>query len=141
MSSQTTILVVDDIPLMRTILSKYVRSIAQRIFAETQAETEIQVLEAGSGQAALDALRRKDVDLVFLDLMMPEMDGLTFLAIKEKDPKLAPVPVVVCTALGEKETLSKALELGAVSYVLKPFTLRAIEEKLRHAIGLIPERA
>lgn len=141
MSRQTTVLVVDDIPLMRTILSKYVRNVGQKILSETDPGAEIQVIEASSGQTALETLRRKSVDLVFLDLMMPEMDGLTFLSLKEKDPNLRSIPVVVCTALGEKETLARAIELGALSYVLKPFTLKSVEDKLRQALGLIPQNA
>ncbi len=139
MSRQATVLVVDDIPLMRTILSKYVRNVGQKILSESDPNASIDVIEASSGQTALEALRRKSVDLVFLDLMMPEMDGLTFLEIKEKDPKLSSIPVVVCTALGEKETLAKAIELGALGYVLKPFTLKSIEDKLRQALNPIPQ--
>jgi CheY-like chemotaxis protein len=91
------------------------------------------VVEAPSGKEALEALRKHSVDLVFLDLMMPEMDGLTFLALKKDDPRVSGIPVIVCSALGEKETLARAQELGAVNYILKPFTVNSVEEKLRKA--------
>jgi len=77
------------------------------------------------------------VDLIFLDLMMPEMDGLTFLALKKDDPKISAIPVIVCSALGEKETVERACELGATGYIVKPFTLKAVEEKFREALAVM----
>lgn len=139
MSQRKTILVVDDIPLMRTILAKYVKSLGLKILAEDSGVAGIDVIEASSGKSALQRMKEKDVDVVFLDLMMPEMDGLTFLGVKRDDPKLSSVPVIVCSALGEKETIEKARQLGAMSYIVKPFTLKAVEEKFREAMAVTQE--
>jgi CheY-like chemotaxis protein len=137
MSALRTILIVDDIPLMRTILAKYVKTLSMRILAQEAGGASAQIVEAANGKAALELLKSRDVDLVFLDLMMPEMDGLTFLSVKKSDPHLSPIPVIVCSALGEKETVDRARELGAVGYIMKPFTMRSVEAKLREALPVL----
>lgn len=134
MSHRKTILVVDDIPLMRTILVKYVKSLGLKVLSEDAGLGGIDILEAANGRDALARLKDSQVDLIFLDLMMPEMDGLTFLANKQQMPEIASIPVIVCSALGEKETVERAKELGAASYIVKPFTLKSVEEKLREAM-------
>ena len=139
MPSKKTILVVDDIPLMRTMLVKYIKTLGMRILRDNYGIPGIDVLEAPNGKVALDKMKEHDVDLVFLDLMMPEMDGLTFLGIKRENPKLAKIPVIVCSALGEKDTVDKARDLGARSYIMKPFTLRTIEENLRDAMEMVKD--
>ena len=129
-----TILVVDDIPLMRTMLIKYIRSLGLKILREELGVTNVDILEAAHGKQALEVLESTEVDLIFLDLMMPEMDGLRFLALKQRDPSISEIPVIVCSALGEKQTVERAHSLGANSYIVKPFTLRSVEQKLREAM-------
>jgi CheY-like chemotaxis protein len=134
MAQRKTVLVVDDIPLMRTMLVKYVKSLGLKILKEELGIAGIEVAEAENGRQALELLQGRDVDLVFLDLMMPEMDGLAFLAAKKEDPTISAIPVIVCSALGEKGTVDRARELGASSYIMKPFSLKAVEEKFREAL-------
>lgn len=136
MANKKTILVVDDIPLMRTMLVKYIKTLGSKILKEEYGISEIDVIEASNGKIALDKLRAQPIDLIFLDLMMPEMDGLTFLGLKKDDQALEKVPVIICSALGEKETVDKALSLGARSYIMKPFTLKTIETNLRKAMEM-----
>jgi len=137
MPDRKTLLIVDDIPLMRTILAKYVKSLVTKVFAAELGAAGVDILEASNGKQALQKLSQEDVDLIFLDLMMPEMDGLTFLAKVKEDGKLNTIPVIVCSALGEKDTVERARALGAVSYILKPFTLKTVEEKVREALPVL----
>jgi two-component system chemotaxis response regulator CheY len=137
MSDKRTILVVDDIPLMRTILGKYVKGIGLKVLTEELGVSGLDILEAPNGAAALQLLKEQPIDLVFLDLMMPEMDGLAFLRQKGADPGIRGIPVIVCSALGEKDTVEKARELGAAGYIVKPFTLKAVEERFREAMTTI----
>jgi CheY-like chemotaxis protein len=139
MTRKKTVLIVDDIPLMRTILSKYIRTLALKAIAEESGNGTggFEILEAPNGKVALECMKGREIDLVFLDLMMPEMDGLTFLALRREDPRIADVPVIVCSALGEKETVDRAKELGATSYIVKPFTLKSVEEKFREAMAVL----
>ena len=137
MANKKTILVVDDIPLMRTMLVKYIKTLGTRILKDNFDIPGIDIIEAPNGKVALEKLKEHPVDLIFLDLMMPEMDGLTFLGLKRDDPRFNSIPVIVCSALGEKDTVDKAKDLGAKAYIMKPFTLKTIEENLREAMDLV----
>jgi adenylate cyclase len=137
MANKKVILVVDDIPLMRTMLVKYIKTLGMKILKENYNIPSIDVIEAPNGKVALEKMKEQPVDLIFLDLMMPEMDGLTFLGVKRESPEISPIPVIVCSALGEKDTIDKAKDLGAKAYIMKPFTLRTIEENLREAMELV----
>ena len=139
MPSKKTIMVVDDIPLMRTMLVKYIKTLGMKILKDNYDIPGIDVIEAPNGKIALEKLKEQPVDLIFLDLMMPEMDGLTFLGLKRELPQYNNIPVIVCSALGEKETVQKAKDLGAKAYIMKPFTLKTIEENLRDAMELVKE--
>lgn len=132
-----TILVVDDIPLMRTMLVKYIKTLGLKILREAIGVKGLEILEAANGADALDLLHDYDVDLVFLDLMMPEMDGLSFMRVKLEDDAIASIPVIVCSALGEKETVDEAESLGAVGFIVKPFTMKSVEEKFREALTVL----
>ena len=105
------ILVVDDdtLNLMRT----------QKIL-----EQSYDVLLAESGKEALALLPRHKVDLVLLDISMPKMDGIeTFERIKALPVKDFPakLPVIFLTASGDADDVMRAIELGAVNYLKKPF--------------------
>ena len=134
-----TILVVDDIPLMRTMLVKYIKSLGLKILNEEIGVEGIDILEAANGMDALDLLGEYHVDLIFLDLMMPEMDGLSFLSTKREDDSIANIPVIVCSALGEKDTVEEATALGATSFIVKPFTLKSVEDKFREALTTLQD--
>jgi c-di-GMP phosphodiesterase len=131
------ILIVDDIPLMRQLLKKYIEKIGRGL-ADGPAACQFELLEAGNGQEALDLLSRNrgSVDLIFLDLMMPECDGLTFLERRRSDAEINRVPVVLTTALGEESTIQKAVSLGAAAYIRKPFTSQGFEAVFRKFIGI-----
>lgn len=100
------ILVVDDdtMCLVRT------RRILERIY---------DVLLADSGEAALDILKKESVDLILLDIEMPKMNGFkTFEQMKEYPVE---APVIFLTASGDVDDVVSAIQLGAVSYLKKPF--------------------
>ena len=78
-------------------------------------------VEAESGNAALAALTEGVFDLVLLDLMMPEMDGLDVLHRLKNDAKWRNVPVIMLSALDETSRVIQCLEFGAEDYVVKPF--------------------
>ncbi|MBN1419857.1 MAG: response regulator [Planctomycetes bacterium] len=134
-SNEKTILIVDDIPLMRTMLSRYVKTITSKVLKEEYDIPSVDICEAENGLIALETVRSRPVDLIFLDLMMPEMDGLTFLEEMRKSPEYQEIPVVVCSALGEKETIARAINLGAKAYIIKPFTMKSVEKTVRDTLG------
>ena len=99
--------------------------------------------EAGSGFEALALLDRARPDVVLMDLMMPEMDGAaTTKAIRERNPN---VQVVVLTSFPEEDLVTKALQAGAISYLLKNVSAAELSAAIRRAYAgrstLAPEAA
>ncbi len=92
------------------------------------------VATAGNGQEALDRLREGQLaDLILLDLMMPVMDGWQFRVEQQRDPRLAPIPVVVLSAVYNAR--ERAAMLGAVDYMQKPVEFdKLIETAERHRL-------
>ena len=87
-----------------------------------------QVVEASTGQGALDKLRDTLPDLILLDVMMPELDGFEALQLIRE---ISTVPVIMLTARGTEEDRVRGLELGADDYVTKPFSPRELLSRVR----------
>jgi CheY-like chemotaxis protein len=115
-----SILIVDDDADVREMLSQFFAIEGYR------------VATAQNGQDALDQLRKgQQTDLILLDLMMPVMDGWQFRVEQQRDPQLAPIPVVVLSAVYNAR--EKAALLGAVDYMQKPVEFdKLIETAERH---------
>ncbi|NOZ26369.1 MAG: response regulator transcription factor [Nitrospirae bacterium] len=77
-----------------------------------------------SGTEALKKIREGRYDMVILDLMLPEMDGLELCRTLKKDPALSAIPIIMLTAKGEEIDRVLGLELGADDYITKPFSPR-----------------
>ena len=96
-----------------------------------------QVLEAYSGAQALEVLEKADIHLVLLDVMMPQMDGLTALA---RVRQVSNVPVILLTAKSEDTDKILGLNVGADDYVTKPFNpvelLARVRSQLRRYLQL-----
>jgi len=111
-------LIVDDDADTCAILSGFLRS-------------EFQVLTVQSAHQCLQTLRRKPVDLVLLDLLMPEIDGLGALREIRADPAVAETPVVVLTAWDDASALAEAKRLGAKECLIKPVFRRLLLRSVR----------
>jgi signal transduction histidine kinase len=94
------------------------------------------VIPATSGAEALEAAREKLPDLILLDLMMPEMDGLEVCRRLKADPAAREVPVIFLTASNEMEHLVSGFEVGAVDYVTKPFNPPELLARVRTHLEL-----
>src|SRR5688572_2888298 len=99
-SAMATILLVDDDLNNREPLSQILTARGHRVVC------------AGNGREALAALPKERVDLVLLDLMMPDMDGVTFLGELRKDPRGAKVPVLVLSAISDPDFVEQVREYG-----------------------------
>jgi len=73
--------------------------------------------EAGDGRRALDLIRKLDPDLVFLDIKMPEPDGL---AVAQEVLATGPRPIVILTAYGDRDYVDRAKQFGVMAYLVKP---------------------
>jgi DNA-binding response OmpR family regulator len=111
---KSRILVVDDEP---DILELTTHNLAQAGF---QTET------AADGAEALRKARSATPDLILLDLMLPEMDGLEVCKLLRRDPKTSSIPIIMLTARASEIDRILGLELGATDYVSKPFSPREL---------------
>lgn len=102
------VLIVDDIPTN-------VKLLEARLTAEY-----FSVVTASSGAQAIEICQREDVDIVLLDVMMPEMDGFECCQILKRDPRTAHIPVVMITALDQPSDRVRGLESGADDFLTKP---------------------
>jgi CheY-like chemotaxis protein len=108
------ILVVDDNPDSVTIM---------RRILETQ---PCEVLVATRGAEALERIKREPVDLVLLDIMMPEMSGLEVLQRLKADNATARLPVILVTAKTHDDDVLSGYQYGADYYITKPFTAKQL---------------
>jgi len=106
--SPGTILVVDDDLANRDVLSRRLERLGHR------------VVSADDGRQALDVLRTTPVDLVLLDLMMPEMNGYEVLEVRRLDGELRDIPVIMISADDEVDRVVECIALGAEDYLTKP---------------------
>lgn len=115
------LLIVDD--------STAIRKILLRVLHQTGLELG-QVLEAGDGKEALRLMEGRDISLVLSDINMPNMDGLELLRALRGSPQWHDLPVVMITTEGGQARVEEAIELGATSYVRKPFSADLLRDKL-----------
>ena len=92
---------------------------------------------AYDGQEAIDALEsQSDIDLVLLDLMMPNLSGLDVLARIRASEKLKHLPCIILTAAGQEAQHQKAMELGATEFLTKPFSPKKLYARTAELAGL-----
>lgn len=115
------ILIADDSEFMRKMLKDILKKGGYGEF-----------LEAGDGNKAVELIQSENPDLLILDIIMPELDGIGVL--EKIDPKKTPVLVV--SAVGQEQMIKKATELGAIGYVVKPFEEEKVLEGVRKALGV-----
>lgn len=123
--NQTKVLVVEDDKFLRGLLS-------QKLGA-----SGFSVLLAADGREAVDKAKQEKPAVVLLDLMLPVLDGFEVLKNIKADGEIKSVPVIVLSNLGEKDEVQRALELGAVDYLIKAhFTPDEIIAKVREVLDI-----
>lgn len=123
-SGGARVLLVDDEAANRTLL---VRQLERAGY---------EVTEAASGAAALSAVQAGNFDLVLLDVMMPEMDGLETLTALRRTHSMTDLPIVMATALAGTDDVVVALAAGANDYVTKPFDMDVVTARVRTQLDL-----
>lgn len=109
MSEQLTVLIVDDVPKNIQMAMNILKNEGYRM------------LFAQSGKLAFDIIKTNEVDLILLDVMMPELNGFEVCEILKKDQNFKNIPVVFLSGKDSNEDIEKAYEIGGVDYILKPF--------------------
>ena len=85
-----------------------------------------EILEAANGLKGLQLAKEKLPDLILCDIMMPVMDGYEVLSAVRENPETRLIPVILLTAMAERENIRKGMELGADDYIIKPFTIQEL---------------
>jgi DNA-binding response OmpR family regulator len=94
-----------------------------------------EVVEAADGREALDIARALHPDVVFLDVMMPVIDGWEVLRTLKEDPATATIPVIMLTARTSEADQIRAWGEGVMQYLAKPFSPRLLEEYVAQAMA------
>lgn len=93
----------------------------QKFYSQKLKEQNIETEVAGDGEEGLLKMRKFRPDLIFLDLIMPKLDGFAVLKSRLADPNLIKIPVIVFSTLGQEQDIENAKKLGATDYVNKGF--------------------
>ncbi len=119
---QQKVLVVDDEPFICRSLSFVLR------------KENYEVFEARNGEEALEAIRKHRPDLVFLDVMMPKVNGFEVTKQVKSDPELRNTKIILLTAKGQDSDRETGRKLGADDYMTKPFSPTKILERARQIL-------
>ena len=115
-----TILVVDDSPTIRRMVRAALGPLGEVTFAE-----------AGSGLRAIEILGMEPVQMVVLDLNMPDMHGLDVIRFLRAHDRYRELPVIVLTTRGDETSRQMALDAGASAYLTKPFVPNTLLSSVR----------
>ena len=116
MDGKPTVAFLDDDPRLRSLI------------AEELLDEGVQPLTCSTGQELFNCLDVEKVDLIFLDLMMPVMDGLTCLRhLNQREEK---IPVLVVTSFNDEAKRQEAIDNGATDYIIKPDLFERLPELL-----------
>jgi len=120
------ILVVDDTRNVQLLINDFLSS------------QDFEVLLASDGKEALEIVRNNTIDLILLDIMMPNMDGYQFISHLRKESSL---PVIMITAKQQESDIIRGFDLGADDYITKPFKLRELLVRMRAVMRRAPRQA
>ncbi len=122
LTQKPLILIVDDNPQNLQVLGSMLR------------ENDLRVAAARHGREALDYLQNTSPDLILLDIMMPELDGLELCRMLRKDPHTREIPVIFITALTDTEDKLRGFRAGGDDYVTKPFAKEEVLARVKHQV-------
>ena len=116
------ILVVDDNEINRDLLARRLERAGH------------EVIEAENGRSALETLSTHCVDIILLDIIMPELDGFELLPILKSDPNTKNIPVIIISSADDIDSVVKGIELGAEDYLPKPFNLPLLNARINASL-------
>ena len=95
---------------------------------------------AASAKKAKELLAKSLPDLILMDIMMPDQDGISLTRDLRAEERTAHVPIVVVSGLSDAATLNDALLFGAVDYMVKPIDLEALRSKIERTFAALEKR-
>ena len=121
------ILIVDDDPLIRNLLGQIL---------EPFEEKGVALLMADNGLVAIESVKKENPELVFLDVMMPKMNGFEVCNILKNDLKMKDIYIIILSAKGQEIDKHKAKETGADFYITKPFNITELINKVSDVLRI-----
>lgn len=125
---KSSILVVDDTPVNLRVLTEMLKRYGFTVYS------------ASGGPPALDIVQSTPLDLILLDIKMPDMDGYTVCEKIKADPRFGDIPVIFISALTDIDDLVKAFDAGGVDYITKPFKFREVLVRVETHLTLRRQR-
>lgn len=129
MSEKEKILIADDSAMNRAILTEMLGD-------------GYEILEAENGRQAVSIMQTNvDIDLLLLDIMMPEMDGFDVLAMMNKYHWIDDIPVIMISAENASSYVERAYDLGATDYISRPFDMAIVRRRVINTLMLCGARS
>lgn len=125
---QQKILIVDD--------EAHIRMLLQQTLEELEDDADVEILTATNGEEALQLITTEKPDLVFLDVMMPKMNGMEVCSKVKSDPGLQGVFIIILTAKGQELDKQQGIEVGADLYLTKPFDPDLLLNKAKEVLNI-----
>ncbi|MDB9517892.1 response regulator [Roseofilum reptotaenium CS-1145] len=125
------VLIVDDEPNILILM--------EQALEKLEDEDDVILLTAKNGQEALQVIEEENPDLVFLDVMMPKMNGLEVCAQVKENSKFDNIYIIMLTAKGQEFDRKTGIAVGADLYMTKPFRPKEVLAKSREILGFINE--
>ncbi|WP_019908391.1 PP2C family protein-serine/threonine phosphatase [Paenibacillus sp. HW567] len=134
------ILIVDDNPTNVIIIREILKKEGYRDFATAASAKEMLKLLGIGSESEAAGQRPANIDLILLDMMMPEMDGIEACRVVQQYEHLRDIPIIMVTAVGDSKKLAEALDAGAGDYVTKPINKVELMARIRLALRLKREK-
>ena len=123
MPQQPTVIIIDDDPLIRLVVSKTLQAVG------------LDTIEAASGEEGLRLFKEKKADAILLDVMMPSgVDGYVTCAAIRSLPEGQHVPILMMTGLEDLESINRAYEVGATDFITKPINIPLLSHRVRYML-------
>lgn len=95
---------------------------------------DYQVIRAYDGREGLEIARKEALDLILLDIMLPEIDGYKICCLLKNDAKYSKIPIIMLTALAQKSDKKTGEGAGADAYIIKPFDCQVLLSKIKELL-------
>jgi len=125
MLESITVLVIDDDTMIRSLLQNALAGKGFKVFT------------AASGYNGLDIAKSEEIDIILLDWMMPEMDGMETLEELKHNSDTMHIPVLMLTSKDDSKDIDFAINKGAIDYIVKPFNAYEVPEIVQKHLGKI----
>lgn len=127
MYMQKTILIVDDTDTNIHVLMELL-------------DDKYDILASLNGYDALEIINEEHIDLILLDIMMPEIDGFELCKKLKENPKTKDIPIIFITAKADEDSIEKAYEVGGIDYITKPFKAREVLSRINTHLVLAEQK-